>query len=152
MALPSGVTPKDCASEDSLPTVPPGHGGARIAPDGSRWCATCQTTVRPGSKVVYCQACTRGRNTDGVRATRERARTAAKPVRLSFSSDAVESLLRSNSLLQRRMAVASGLNQPGDRQPAWLDELLLATKGMAVAVEEIEQQWREQASARGRAT
>lgn len=144
MALPSGVTLSDRTPERSRPPVPPtptnDRAAARLAADGTRWCGRCDTTLRANSREALCATCKRTRNTEIQQHRREAARAAANPVGLTITSDTLEGLLRANSVLQRKMAVASGVNQPGGHQPAWLDELLLATKSLAVAVDAIERQ------------
>mgnify|MGYP003590565074 CR=1 FL=1 len=140
MALPSGVTRTDTTPTRAPPTAAPEATRPRLAPDRTRWCATCDTTLRVGSRETYCTECKRTRNTDSARASREQARAALQPVGLTVTSDALLNLLEANSVLQRKMAVASGESQPSNTQPKWLDELLLATKGVAVAVAQIEDQ------------
>lgn len=144
MALPRGVTLTDRIPERSRPRVPPSttndRAAARLAADGTRWCSRCDTTLVADSREALCAACRRTRNTEIQQYRREQARAASTPVGLTIASDTLEGLLRANSVLQRKMAVASGVNQPGGQQPVWLDELLVATKSLAVAVDAIERQ------------
>ncbi|WP_143598292.1 hypothetical protein [Phycicoccus duodecadis] len=115
---------------------------ARLATDGTRWCGRCDTTLRADSREALCATCRRDRNTEIQQARRQQARAAARPVGLTVTSDTLERLLSANSTLQRKTSVASGVNRPtnGQEQPPWLDELLVAAKNVAIAVDAIERQ------------
>ncbi|MBR7744354.1 hypothetical protein KC207_13755 [Phycicoccus sp. BSK3Z-2] len=140
MPLPMGITLGADTPARSRPHVETGGERNRPADDGTQWCATCDTTVNPRpSPMKFCARCRKQRDAHRQRDGRQGQGRDA----IAVSTAHIRRIITANRTLQSRVSVASAENQPGSEQPTWLDDLLIASKRLALAVDDLERELRQ---------
>lgn len=141
MALAPGITLSERTPTESRPRegyirledVPLLFAGrpvrGRPAPDNSQWCLCCDTTISTRANAAFCDHHRTARNTQI--AAGNRVPIAPIPI------EAVEEIVRRTDAVMTALgrASASFNAMPNPPRGGWVDELMLATKNLAGAVE-----------------
>lgn len=101
----------------------------RRAPDNSQWCLCCDTTISTRANAAFCDRHRTERNTQI--AAGARVSVAAIP------TDAVEEIVRRTDAVMTALGRATvRFNaMPNPPRGGWVDDLMLATKNLAGAVD-----------------
>lgn len=114
----------------SLPTGQGRRHQARRAPDGTRWCLTCHTTLQADGRQALCTPCTRERG----RIRRGELRRTAAATSIPVPQAALEELIRHTRALEvgiGQLLAAVETQQSTDRAGR---RLALASKHVSVLV------------------
>lgn len=131
--VPSESLPRTAPA--SLKEAPRGAGsgpGRRRAPDGTAWCATCDTVLDPTTRAHYCPKCRAARRRVSVRRHREPGRRARR-----VEEDAIAWVLDATHGLEAAVGQLSAKLNKGDIDSRTLENLFDAAKLTIVRVREV---------------
>lgn len=144
MALPTGLSFDNVSDipESSRPdtpladigSLPAGQGsrhGARVAPDGTRWCLTCWTTFAADSRQALCVTCARERG----RIRRGERRLASSVATVQVPRAAIEQLVRHTRRLEMGIGQVLAAVETGQSADGPGRRLARASKEVSVLVD-----------------
>jgi hypothetical protein len=149
MPLPDGqklldyLEPHQCPREDffsfdEVATIPHGNRQARRAQDATRWCLTCDVTLRPDGTKPVCDACApklvqadaRRRQQESRIRTRESAQRLSGRDLTVLEPAQVEQLRAKTDALSLALGRATAQFPRSNRTGDWVDDLMMAVKDL----------------------